>query len=126
MKSVDECRAEFVYDGQRTIAVSINAPILPAWYYTMDYAARDLFVKTVKQQCDNPCSSPRKMHERWLKEHKNLGWIYGPRHDSSLKTSPNVVPWKKLHPKEKMMAQIFIDLCRLAKKWISEERRRQG
>jgi hypothetical protein len=35
-------------------------------------------------------------HNRWCEEKISNGWIYGPKRDNELKTSPYLVPWEEL------------------------------
>jgi hypothetical protein len=50
----------------------------------------------------------RKEHERWCRQRKQAGWVYGPERDEVKKTNPDLVEWDKLPEDEKYKNRRFV------------------
>lgn len=46
-------------------------------------------------------------HNRWIAQHEDDGWTYGPTFDPAAKTHPNLVPYDQLSPEAKAKIRIF-------------------
>lgn len=64
-------------------------------------------ISGVKFHLENPNASPRKSHEKWLKDKKDQGWKYGPEKDGIKKTHPRLVDYDKLSKAEKLKDILF-------------------
>jgi hypothetical protein len=50
----------------------------------------------------------RKEHERWCRQRKQAGWVYGPERDAAKKTNPDLVKWEDLPEEEKEKNRLFV------------------
>ena len=50
----------------------------------------------------------RKEHERWCRQRKQAGWVYGPERDAIKKTNPDLIAWDKLPEDEKDKNRRFV------------------
>jgi hypothetical protein len=50
----------------------------------------------------------RKEHERWCRQRKQTGWVYGPERDAIKKTNPDLVEWDDLPEEEKEKNRRFV------------------
>jgi hypothetical protein len=62
--------------------------------------------------------TPREAHESWVRAYERMGWRYGPVRDPEGKFHPDMVPYDELSDAERAKDEIFLDLVRLAAKWI--------
>ena len=117
--SVNERRAQFVYDGARLAAQAAQAPIVPVPWKDREQAFRDQFLEVIERQCGpQRSSSPEELHGSWMQAYLAMGWEYGDEYDRENKIHPDLVPYKKLGQLEKDKDAVFVALCEIARQWI--------
>lgn len=52
----------------------------------------------------------KESHERWMKSRLDDGWTYGPVKSFADKTSPNLVPYEDLPPRQKYKDQLYAEV----------------
>lgn len=62
----------------------------------------------VQSLVDNPKLTPKKMHDSWMKDKLDSGWVYGEVKDKDAKTHPCLVAYKHLSDADKAKDRIFI------------------
>ena len=119
MKTVEERRAQFVYDAARLAASASNAPIVPVLWAEREDAFRNQFLEVIKRQCGEQRSqSPEELHGSWMQSYFVMGWIYGEKYDREKRTHPDLVPYAQLGRLERDKDAVFIALCEIARQWI--------
>jgi len=120
VKSLNERRAEFVYEAARLAALAAIAPVIPAPYSEREPAFRDQFVDVVARQCgEHRSSSPEELHGSWMDAYFRMGWRQG-IYDPVGKTHPDLVPYAQLGQLERDKDSVFIALCEIARLYIRE------
>ncbi len=117
--TLNERRAEFVYEGARLAAAAANAPIVPEPWPDREQAFRDQFVEVIERQCGEMRStSPEELHGSWMQAYIDMGWKYGPERDVEKKTHPDMVPYAQLGQLEQDKDAVFVALCEIARQWV--------
>lgn len=117
--SVNERRAEFVYNAARLAAIASQAPVVPVEWVAREDSFRAQFLNVIERQCgDQRSSSPEELHGSWMQAYYAMGWKYGEKHDPIAKTHPDLVPYAQLGQLEKDKDAVFIALCEIARQWI--------
>ena len=120
-----ERRARFVYDAARLAAIAARAPVVPEKWWDRDQPFRDQFCEVIGRQCGpNRKTSPKELHEDWVKAYEDMGWRYGLERDTEKKTHPDMVPYEQLGQLERDKDDVFVALCEIARQWIYDEEER--
>lgn len=61
-------------------------------------------------------TSPKELHEDWVRAYKEMGWTYGEERDVLKKTHPDMVQFNELGKKEQEKDWVFFMLCEIAAK----------
>jgi hypothetical protein len=118
--SVTERRAEFVYEGARLQAMAVDAPVVPEPWGEREEAFRAQMRPVIEMMCGpNRKTSPKELHDDWVKAYETMGWAYGPERDPVAKTHPDMVPYDELESRERDKDEVFVALCEIARKWIA-------
>ena len=119
LSALAERRAWFVYEAARLAAVAAEAPIIPELWQTREEAFRAQCIEVVERQCGPDRKTlPAELHEDWVTAYKAMGWAYGPEHDTSKRTHPDMVPYNDLGQLERDKDAVFVALCEIARQWI--------
>jgi RyR domain len=119
LKTLNERRAEFVYEGARIAAAAARAPIVPEPWEQREAAFRAQFLEVIAQQCGPQRSgSPEKLHDDWVRAYQAMGWTYGEVRDVEAKTHPDMVDYWQLDQLERDKDAVFVALCEIARRWI--------
>jgi hypothetical protein len=117
--SVNESRAEFVYNAARLAAIGSNAPIVPVIWAEREQPFKDQFLKVIERQCGEQRSkSPEELHGSWMQAYFAMGWKFGEKYDRENKIHPDLVPYAQLGQLEKDKDAVFLSLCEIARQWI--------
>ncbi len=117
--TLNERRAEFVYEGARLAAIAALAPIVPEPWAEREEAFRNQFLKVIERQCGEMRSrSPEELHGAWMQAYIDMGWEYGPERDVCKKTHPDMVPYAQLGQLERDKDAVFVALCEIARQWV--------
>lgn len=117
--SINENRAEFVYNAARLAAIASNAPIVPVQWAEREEAFRSQFLDVIERQCgDQRSTSPEELHGSWVQAYLAMGWSYGETYDRDSKTHPDLVPYVQLGQLERDKDAVFVALCEIARQFI--------
>lgn len=120
--SLNERRAEFVYNGARLAAAAAGAPIMPVPWADRELAFRTQFLEVIERQCGpQRSSSPEELHGSWMQAYIEMGWVYGETYDREGKVHPDLVPYADLGQIERDKDAVFVALCEIARQWIYDE-----
>ena len=121
MSTLNERRAEFIYNGARIAAIAANAPIIPVQWAEREAAFKDQFLKVIERQCGEQRSkSPEELHGSWMQAYYAMGWVFGENYDREKKIHPDLVPYVDLGQLERDKDAVFVALCEIARQFISE------
>jgi len=116
-KTLAERRAKFAYEGARIENAMAKRPINPEPWEKRDIKFRKNMIKIVADQCSQKrMTSPKKLHESWVIAYKKMGWKYGKKRDTELKTHPDMVPFEKLGRKEQEKDWVFFMLAEITRR----------
>jgi len=119
MISLNERRAEFVYNGARIAAMASGAPIVPVEWVKREEAFRTQFLDVIERQCGEQRSrSPEELHGSWMQAYFTMGWVYGEVYDRENKIHPDLVPYVDLGQLERDKDAVFVALCEIARQFI--------
>ena len=119
--SLNERRAEFVYNGARLAAIAAKAPIVPVQWSEREEAFKTQFLDVIERQCGEQRSkSPEELHGSWMQAYLAMGWVYGEVYDREKRIHPDLVPYAALGQLEKDKDSVFIALCEITRLWIHE------
>lgn len=119
--TVNERRAEFVYEAARIAAIDAVAPIVPAPWSAREDDFKKQFLEVIERQCGPQRStSPEELHGGWVQAYIANGWVYGETYDREKRIHPDMVPYSQLGQLEKDKDAIFVALCDIAMKYIRE------
>lgn len=119
MSTLNEHRAEFVYNAARLAAIGSQAPIVPVTWAEREQAFKDQFIKVIERQCGEQRSkSPEELHGSWMQSYFAMGWIYGEKYDREKHIHPDLVPYAQLGQLERDKDAVFVALCEIARQWI--------
>ena len=122
MITLNERRAEFVYNGARIAAIASKAPIVPVQWSEREAAFRTQFLAVIERQCGEYRSkSPEELHGSWMQAYLTMGWVYGEAYDRENKIHPDLVPYVDLGQLERDKDAVFVALCEIARQFIYEE-----
>lgn len=114
---LSERRAVFVYEAARIENSAAKRPINPETWNERDFRFRENMIKAVARQCGpRRLTSPKKLHDEWVKAYERMGWRYGKTRDTEKKTHPDMVPFHKLGRKEQEKDWVFFMLCEIARR----------
>ena len=115
----NERRAWFIYEGARLAAYAAKAPIIPEPWELRELPFREQFLKVIEKQCGPERSGdPKRLHDDWVEAYRVMGWVYGEKRDTVLKTHPDMVPYEDLGQLERDKDAVFVALCEIARQWI--------
>ncbi len=117
--SLNERRAEFVYNGARLAAIASQAPIVPVEWLEREDAFKSQFLDVIERQCGEQRSrSPEELHGSWMQAYLTMGWVYGETYDREKKIHPDLVPYADLGQLERDKDAVFVALCEIARQFI--------
>lgn len=119
--SLNERRAEFVYNAARLAALASTAPIVPVLWSEREEPFKRQFLAVIERQCGEDRSmSPEELHGSWMQSYLTMGWIYGEVYDREKRVHPDLVPYAKLGQLERDKDAVFVALCEIARQFIYE------
>ena len=117
--SINERKAEFVYNAARIAAIAADAPIVPVIWAEREQAFKDQFIEVIERQCgEQRSTSPEELHGSWMQAYFAMGWVYGEEYDREKKIHPDLVPYNQLGQLERDKDAVFVALCEIARQWI--------
>jgi hypothetical protein len=123
--TLNERRAEFVYEGARIAAIAADAPIVPVPWAEREDDFRTQFLNVIERQCGpHHSSSPEELHGSWVQAYIANGWVYGEKYEREKRTHPDMVPYDQLGQLERDKDAVFVALCDIARQYIRAGERR--
>jgi len=120
--TLNERRAQFVYEAARLAALGAQAPIVPAPWPERDQDFRDQFLQVIERQCGpQRSSSPEELHGSWMQAYLAMGWTYGETYSREDRKHPDLVPYSQLGQLEQDKDAVFVALCEIARRWIYDK-----
>lgn len=115
--SLPERLAWFVYEGTRLENVAAKRPINPEpWEQRDAKFQRNMIRAVARQRGHGRLTSPKALHDAWVKAYEKMGWKYGPKRDVAAKTHPDMVPFNKLSRLEQEKDWVFFMFCEIARR----------
>lgn len=122
LATLNERRAEFVYEAARLAAIAAKAPIVPAPWAQREQPFREQFLAVIERQCGPQRSnSPEELHGSWMQAYFAMGWVYGETYDRERRIHPDLVPYSRLGQLERDKDAVFVALCEIARQYIYDE-----
>jgi len=119
MNSLNERRAEFVYNGARLAAIAAKALVIPVQWSEREEAFRAQFLDIIERQCSSQRSmSPEELHGSWMQSYFTMGWVHGDVYDREKRIHPDLVPYALLGQLERDKDAVFVALCEIARQFI--------
>jgi hypothetical protein len=109
-----------VYEAARLAAIAADAPVIPDHWEDREEEFRTQMMEMMDTQMNSNeyFSTPREAHDSWWRKYEELGWVYNEIYNREKKHHPDMVPYEKLGQLEKDKDEVFIALCRIARRWI--------
>ena len=80
--TLNERRAQFVYNGASLAAIAAQAPIVPVTWREREEPFRLQFLNVIERQCGPQRSlSLEELHGSWMQSYFAIGWKYGETYD---------------------------------------------
>lgn len=115
--NLQERRAKFVYEAARVENVAAGRPINPEPWDKRPTAFRENMIRAVSRQCGpRRLTSPKALHDAWVRAYKRMGWKYGEKRDPRALTHPDMVPFSKLGRLEREKDWVYFMLCEIARR----------
>lgn len=86
----------------------------PSWEEAPDWQKQSA-INGVVYHLNNPNVTSEEMHDNWMKEKVESGWIYGEVKDAEKKTHPCLLPYKVLPKSQQKKDLIFSTIVKLLK-----------
>jgi len=99
--------AKTCHEVNRAYCFSIGDDSQLPWADASDWQ-KESAVKGVQFRLDNPESTSEELHESWLKEKEDTGWVYGKVKDPKKKEHPCMVPYEDLPQEQQAKDALFI------------------
>ena len=120
--TLNERRAEFIYDAARLAAIAANAPIVPVQWAERELPFKAQMLRVIEKQCGpDRSNNPEELHNSWMREYFKMGWVYGEKYDRENKIHPDLVPYAALGQLERDKDSVFMALCEIARLFIRRE-----
>ncbi len=98
--------ARVVHEALRALSITTGDALAP-WDRAEEWQRRTTLAG-VKYRLENRQANAHALHERWAKEMRDQGWIYGGVKDAERKTHPSLVPYEELAPSEQLKDRLFL------------------
>ena len=69
-------------------------------------------INSINYIIDNPNASDSFLHDVWMKDKYDNGWVYGSIKDANKKTHPCLVPFDKLSLGDQVKDTLFMTICK--------------
>lgn len=98
--------AEVCHEANRAICESFNDFSQLSWDNAPQWQKESAIVG-VKFRLENPKSTPEQLHQNWMTQKLEDGWVYGIVKNEKLKTHPCLVDYKQLTPDQTVKDMVF-------------------
>lgn len=73
---------------------------------------RDSAIESVIYVFENPDLADSGLHDQWVADKRERGWVYGKAKDAEYKTHPCIIPFEELPLHQQAKDKLFITICR--------------
>lgn len=101
--------AEVCHEAERTFQRRVGIELTPPWDEAPEEMKEDLIGQV---RLTLAGSSPRSLHESWMREKKRDGWTYGEELDEENKKHPHFIPYHHLPHEQLFSNKIFVSIVR--------------
>ena len=105
-----ELVAKVCHEVNRGYCESIGDYSQPRWDKAHKWV-RDSAINGVRFFYENPTSTPRDMHNSWMNQKIEDGWVYGEVKDPDKKTHPCIAEYDNLPLQQRIIDNLFIAVC---------------
>lgn len=104
--------AHVAYDAVREWCVSTKQDAGPLWDFLSDDYQDHIKIVVARAFADMKTPTAKQLHERCLADGLASGWTYSEKVDRKKKKHPDVQPWEKLTPDQRMKDHIMSGIIR--------------
>lgn len=110
--------AKVAHQANRAYQAVIGEIASPDWEELVD-CLRDSAIKGVRAVLSNSSIKPEQLHDAWMKDRQDDGWVHGPVKSVADKTHPCLVEWSNLEDAQRAKDRLFLAVVKaLAKDLI--------
>ena len=103
--------AQVCHEANRAYCESIGDNSQKPWNEAEDWQKQSA-INGVKYKMDNPNLSPKDMHNNWMKEKIETGWVYGPVKNPETKEHPCIVAYEELPVEQQKKDALFSNIVK--------------
>lgn len=97
--------ARVCHEVNRAYCEAIGDKTQLPWSQAPDWQ-KESAIKGVKHKLEFE-ATPEQMHDNWVKDKIDAGWVYGPTKDAGNKTHPCIVPYDQLPQEQRVKDYLF-------------------
>lgn len=106
-----EKAAQAAHEANRVLCFSVGDNSQPKWEDAEEWQRKSA-ISGVLQVLSNPSVSAQDLHESWMAEKKENGWIYGPVKNAVTKEHPAILPYDQLPREQRLKDELFCIVVR--------------
>ena len=106
--------AYICHAANRAYCKALDLQYGPIWEEAPQWQ-KDSSINGVKAALANPGMSSEEIHDKWVKEKLDNGWVYGEKKDDTLKTHPCIKPYNELPIEERVKDTLFLAIVNALK-----------
>jgi hypothetical protein len=99
--------AEVCHEVNRAYCEAIGDFTVSSWPNTIEETKNNIY-KGVVFRLTNPFSSPKDMHQNWMKDKVRDGWIHGPVKSEEFRTHPCIIAYEQLPEAQRVKDNLFM------------------
>lgn len=103
--------ARVCHEANRAYCETIGDTSHFAWEFAPDWQ-KESAIEGVRTIMDDPGITPQKLHEKWMAEKEQAGWVHGNTKDEALKTNPCIMPYGYLPRAQRVKDVLFQAVAR--------------
>lgn len=103
--------AKVCHEANKAYCETIGDFTQKSWAEADDWQ-KNSAINGVKFRLENPDVTPQGMHQNWMREKVEQGWIYGPVKDVEKKEHPCIVPYEHLPVEQQKKDALFSNIVK--------------
>lgn len=103
--------AQVAHEANRAYCQALGDTSQPAWGDAPEWQTQSA-INGVNFRLLNPDCSPSTLHEAWLQEKVEAGWVYGDVKDVDAKTHPCCLPYEELPYEQRVKDILFASIVK--------------
>jgi len=100
--------AQAAYEANLQYCLSIGDESQLSWDFAPPWQ-KESTILGVMFLVEHPDVSPEQIHEHWVQQKIDTGWIYGPVKDANKKEHPCIMPFRQLPDEQQVKDILFVD-----------------